>query len=118
MSLSLITRSVLIQLVLFLFVRGCLFFPRFEVANYLYIGTIAEFFSELTIGTLWLIVVQKLFPGQLLVYFGLPIVLVYSLLLMGQKESRSRALITFHSAALVWIFLPVVVLKFGTYSGP
>jgi hypothetical protein len=41
MVLSATTGSIIIQLILFLVIRGCMFFPRFDPANWLYIGTIA-----------------------------------------------------------------------------
>lgn len=118
MSLSPIILSIVIQSAVFLVVHACLFFPGIDPVNYLYIGTIVDFFVELPIRILWVVAFHKWFPGQVPVYLAASILLVI-LLLKARKESLSwKALSLYHLVSLVWIFLPVLLLKFGTYRGP
>lgn len=118
MVLSATTGSIIIQLILFLVIRGCMFFPRFDPANWLYIGTIAEFVEDLSLGTLWLIAFHEWLPGQLLVFLGLTVLLFICAFLARRTDLRFRSLILFHVSSLAWIFLPVGALEFGTYRGP
>ena len=118
MSLSAITWSILIQLAIFLFVHGCMFFPRVDPDNYLYIGTICDFLAELSLGTIWVVTFHKWFPGQCLVYVALSMLLIVSLFVARKKHLRLKAVCFFHLAALAWIFLPVLAWKLGTYTGP
>jgi hypothetical protein len=118
MALSAISWSILIQLTLFLVVRSWMFFPRFDLVNWLYIGTIGEFIEDLSLGTVWIVTFHKWLPGQFFVFSGLTFLLAYSLFLARRKDLRLKALLLFHITAVMWIFLPVVALEIGTYSGP
>ena len=118
MSVFTKTWSVVVESSLLLVIRGCLFFPRFEVTNYSSFETLAEFLNELFAGTLWSLAFHSLFPGQIIVFMLLGFYLLFALWLAKGRVFNLREFVTFHLVSICWILLPVLALEFGAYRGP
>lgn len=117
MSRKTIAWSIIAQIALFILVRGCMFFPRFDLTNYFYVGTIGEFLTDLSLGTLWIIVFHEWFIAQKFIFLILTILLIIFLTTSIRKLKDVRLFLLFHFLALTWTLLPVGAWHFGTPSG-